>query len=189
MKFKRMFLLGALLCVFVPSAKAFNTAGKFGMGIRFWGTPLITFSTVKLDITNIIGFEPFIGYYQTKTNYEYGDYKITANIYSLTANLNFIRCERSNFFVKFGGGYAATSIFYPTSTGETYASNLQFTILLYGLGIEHFVNDNFAVNVGAVLGLQAGYWSGTDEKGDMIYSSITAFNNLLVDFSLVWYLK
>jgi hypothetical protein len=162
---KKFLLFGTLvLCLNVA---AYDTGGRFGMGIRFWGTPLITFADVKIDVNNAIGFEPSIGFYNI------GDGGSSSFfITSLLMDIKPVRAERANLLFKFGGLFA-----------DSEYSNV-FAIL-FGLGIEHFVNDNFAINAGIL----AGYVNESAE-GYYDYSvNYMSFGTQIADFSLTWYLK
>ncbi len=157
-----------LLSIFVLclNVSAYDTGGRFGMGVRFWGTPLITFADVKVDVSNVIEFEPSIGYY----NIDYGegagyDHLL---ITSLLMNIKPVRAERANLLFKLGGLFSNN--YYTT-----------FAILL-GLGIEHFVNDNFSINAGILSGF-------AHTSSDGYSASLTTVGTQIADFSLVWYLK
>jgi hypothetical protein len=171
----------ALLSMFVLclNVHAYDTAGKFGMGVRFWGTPLITFTNIKYGLNNNIDLEPSFGYYRVGYDYEY--YTASSNLFfvSLLTNIKPIRTKRSNLLIKLGGLYARNSTSY-----DTYSYGTNGLALLFGLGIEHFVNDNFSVNVGAL----SGYWHTSPDDSDASFS-FTGIGNQLVDFSLVWHLE
>jgi hypothetical protein len=187
---KKFVLLSIVMFSF--SVSAYNTAGKFGMGIRFWGSPIITFSDVKYGINNLIEIEPSIGYFATKNDaeYDYSSYNSKDNLFLALLLTNFkpIRTERANLLIKFGGLYAKNSSSYSSSYDDysySYSSTTNNYAVLFGIGIEHFVNDNFSVNVGAI----SGYWWNKPE--DTEYSenfSLTGIGSQLVDFSLVWHL-
>jgi hypothetical protein len=161
---KKFSMLG--IVVFSLSLGAYNTAGKFGMGVRFWGSPIITFSNVQIGVSNYVSLEPSIGFYKISEEYYSSDFFAA----SMLANFKPIRKERSNLLLKLGGLYLG---------GEGYKSYA----VLFGLGIEHFINDNFSVNVGALSGI----WNSSSDYG---YSTtLTTFGSQLVDFSLVWHLE
>ena len=175
----RKYLVLMLLFV-VLSVCAYETAGKFGMGVKFWGSPIITFSNVKYGISDIIGIEPSIGYYNLTREYDTNEYSDDIFFISLICNFKPIRANRSNLIIKLGGIYANTSTSYPASP----VSPTDNYAILFGIGIEHFINDNFSVNVGAL----SGYWKSSFEEEE--YSmTLKSFGSQLVDFSLVWYLK
>jgi len=184
MRLSRFFVLLILLCVVVSNANAFDTAGKFGMGVRFWGTPIITFSNVRFGISNQIGFEPSIGYHTWKNKYD-SDSESSTNLllFSTILNLNTIKAERSNFHIKFGGVYSKMTSKYSFMGSESSSTTTGFAIL-GGFGIEHFVNDNFGINVGTL----SGFWTSSPDDSDASFS-LTSFSSQLVDFSLVWYLR
>jgi len=169
------------------SVNAYNTAGKFGMGVRFWGSPIITFSNIKYGINDLIEIEPSIGYYSTQSDGEYYNSKDNLLFTVILANFKPIRTERSNLLVKIGGLYAKNSHSYTYSYDDPpyeYSSTTHNRALVFGLGIEHFVNDNFSVNVGAL----SGYWHRKPEDSEGSYS-LMGIGSQIVDFSLVWHLK
>ena len=184
----------ALVCIVVSSLglSAYDTAGKFGVGVRFWGSPIITFSNIKYGISNLIEVEPSVGYYTTnrERDYDGGYYNSKENTFFVLLLTNFkpIRTDRANLLIKFGGLYARNSDSYSYSYDGyfyDYSSTTNNYAILFGLGLEHFVNDNFSVNVGAL----SGYWRSKPE--DDVYSesfSLTGIGSQLVDFSLVWHL-
>ena len=175
MRIVQILVIGTFCCTVVSSAGAFDTAGKFGMGLRFWGTPIIAFSSMKIGVTNRLGLEPSVGYYMWKN--EYGDYESSNSmlLLSLTGDMKTIRAGRSNFMVKLGGAFAKT---WNSSSSTTSLA------VLGGVGMEHFVNDNFSVNVGAL----SGFWTSSPDDYDSRFS-LMSLGNQLVDFSLVWYLE
>jgi len=161
---KKLALLGII--VFSLSLGAYDTSGKFGMGVRFWGSPIITFSNVQIGVSNYVSLEPSVGFYKISDDYYSSDFFAA----SLLANFKPIRKARSNLLLKLGG------LFLGGSGSDSYA-------LLFGLGVEHFINDNFSVNVGALSGI----WHSSSDYG---YSTtLTTFGSQLVDFSLVWHLE
>lgn len=183
MRMGRILFVCLIFCTIASNATAFDTRGKFGMGIRLWGTPIITFSNMTVGVSNLVGFEPSMGLY--KWTDKYGSYESsnTMLILSVLANLKPVRAHRSNLVVKIGGLFGEVSSSYSSPWGESSTTYTQLA-LLTGIGIEHFVNDNFSVNVGALSGV----WKSDREDSDTSIS-IVAFGNQLVDFSLVWYLK
>ncbi len=184
MRVFRIIVFAVLLCAIISNASAFDTSGKFGMGIRFWGTPIITFSNMKFGLSDKMGLEPSFGYYSWKDDYGDG-YESSNSIFliSVVGDINAVKAVRSNFMIKLGGAYAKMKSSYsnPYSSGS---SSSRGTAILAGIGIEHFVNDNFAVNVGAL----SGYWTSSPDDSDASFS-FTSISSQLVDFSLVWYLK
>lgn len=199
MRLKCIFAATIVCSAIVAKTHAFDTAGKFGMGIKFWGTPIITFANMKIGLTNAIGLEPSEGYYRWKDEYSYtdpeGEYSYTREnrnsmlIFSLIADIKAIRADRSNFVVKLGGAYARISSSYSyssTYSESTSSSSSTNFAILGGIGIEHFVNQNFSVNVSTL----SSYWisSGEDDYYETDFFFMT-FGNQLVDFSLVWYLR
>lgn len=183
MKVSRVIAVVFFLCVMVTSAIAFDSGGKFGMGIRFWGTPIITFSTIKFGISNQIGLEPSLGYYNWKDKYADTERSNSMMVLSVIFDINAIKAPRSNFMIRLGGVYPRMTSSYSYPGFESSSTTTGFAIL-GGIGIEHFVNDNFAVNVGAL----SGYWTQSPDDSDAS-SSFMSISSQLVDFSLVWYLK
>ncbi len=181
---KKLALLS--IVVFSLNVRAYNTVGKFGMGIRFWGSPIITFSNVKYGINNLIEIEPSVGYYNTQRSSDY--YRSKDNLFFAVLLTNFkpIRTERANLLIKIGGLYAKNSSSYSYESpydDYDYSYTTNNYAVLFGIGIEHFVNDNFSVNVGAL----SGYWRRKPEDSEVNYS-FTGIGSQLVDFSLVWHL-
>jgi len=184
MKIFRIAVLGIFFCILVSNANAFDTAGKFGMGIRCWGIPIITFSNIKFGVSNQFELEPSVGYYKWKNSY--GADSESANstlLFSVIGDINAVKAARSNFQIKLGGLFAKTTSSY-SSTGYESKSTTTGYAIIGGMGIEHFVNDNFAINVGAL----SGFWASSPDDSDASFS-FTTFGSQLVDFSLVWYLK
>lgn len=169
-----------ILFMIALSAEAYDTSGKFGMGIRFWGSPIVTFSSIKYSLNNVYEIEPSIGYY--KWSYDYDAYEYSNDLFfvSLVNNIKVIRASRSNLMLKIGGVYATMTSTY--GDGSSYKTNNY--AFLYGIGIEHFVNDNFSVNVGAL----SGYWKSSSEDTDAS-TTINVLGSQIVDFSLVWYIE
>jgi hypothetical protein len=183
MNMVRMVMVAILLCVLATSAIAYNSAGKFGMGIRFWGTPVITFSTLKFGISEQIGLEPSLGYYTWKDEYMDSERSNSMLLLSAIVDINAIKAPRGNFMLRLGLIYPRLSSSYSSAGYESSSTSTGFAIL-GGIGMEHFVNDNFAVNVGTL----SGYWTQSPDDVDAS-SSFMSISSQLVDFSLVWYLK
>jgi hypothetical protein len=161
----RKFLLLSIFAICL-NVSAYDTGGRFGMGVRFWGTPLITFADVKTDVNNMLGFEPSIGFYNI------GDGGSSSLfITSLLMDLKPVRAERANLLFKFGGLFANSDYV------NTFA-------ILFGLGIEHFVNDNFSINAGILSG-----YVNTSSDGGYYDTNLMTFGTQIADFSLTWYLK
>ena len=181
----RIVALLVFLCILVSNANAFDTAGKFGMGIRCWGIPIITFSNMKFGLSNQFELEPSVGYYKWKNSYAAGSGESTNStlLFSAIGNINTVKAARSNFQIKLGGLYAKTTSSYSSAGFENKSTTTGYAII-GGIGIEHFVNDNFAINVGAL----SGFWTSSPDDSDASFS-FTTFGSQLVDFSLVWYLK
>ncbi len=167
---KKLALLG--IVVFSLSLGAYDTAGKFGMGVRFWGSPIITFSNVQIGVSNSVSLEPSVGFYNIEYDDSYyGSSSSSLFATSFLANFKPIRKERSNLLLKLGGLYIHGS-----NSSNSFA-------ILCGLGVEHFINDNFSVNVGALSGI----WRSSSDYG---YSTtLTSLGSQLVDFSLIWHLE
>jgi opacity protein-like surface antigen len=202
-----------VVCVFLSavfySAEAYDTDGKFGMGIKIWGTPVITFSTMKLSMNSSVDFEPGIGYYQFKSKNTYTEtiysggtqseaeqtYMSTNSILMLSGlfNCKAIKEERANLLVRLGGAYSYLSSKYERESESPYETDSSpdpddawNVSLMAGLGIEHFFTDNFAVNVGILSG-----WSLFSDSEDDYSSQVSILHvgNQIADFSLVFYLK
>lgn len=194
-----------LLHLFTCTAFAYDTKGKFGMGIKIWGTPVITFSSMKIGIDNFLTLEPSLGYYRTTEEHEVTDYTYVNGVYkevtttnkymddflnvTLLADLKPLRYEKSNLCVRAGTSYMYLSShnkYGDRSPG--YYDGAWSLSLLYGLGVEHFFSNWFSVNVGFLsgFGVLDNYDSG-NERDDSIFLNI--LGNQLADFSLIWYLK
>ncbi len=182
MKMSRILVAGVLFCALVTNAGAVKTAGKFGMGVRFWGTPVVALSNMKVGMTDFFGLEPSLGYHTWK--YKHGDSEDTGSAFVLflIGDIKPIQTKRSNLVIKLGGAYASIRISYPTLAGQTTETTTSSAVL-GGIGIEHFVNRRFSVNVGTL----SAFGTLTPEDPDTEYS-LTTLGNQLVDFSLVWYL-
>jgi len=172
-----------VFCLLASNSSAFDTAGKFGMGIRLWGTPIITFSNMTIGVSNLVGLEPSMGFYKWTDKSDSYESSNSMLILSLISNVKAVRADRSNLVIKLGGLFGRITSSYSSPFGESSTSYGNFA-LLGGVGIEHFVNSNFSVNVGAL----SGFWTGSPEDSDASIS-LTTFGNQLVDFSLIWYLK
>ena len=126
MKTPRIFLAGALLCALVSNAHAFDTAGKFGMGFRFLGTPVVAFTNMKIGLVNAFGLEPSAGYYTWKDEYKGPYYSSESTnsmlIFSLMGDINAIKAKRSNLVLKLGAAYASTRSHYSSDGTESTTS-------------------------------------------------------------------
>ena len=165
-----------ILILFVVSLSvlAYDTSGKFGMGIRFWGSPIITFSSIKYSLNNLFEIEPSVGYYKWSYDYDTYEYSNDLLFISLINNIKVLRASRSNLMLKIGGVYAT----FTTSYGDDESYKNDNYAFLYGIGLEHFINANFSVNVGAL----SGFWKSSDEDTD--YSStLNVLGSQIVDFS------
>ena len=122
---KRIALFTALFLLLVNTSFSYDTKGKFGMGIRMWGTPVLRFSTMKLGVNNFLSIEPSVGFDQFKLTDEtevevydpvtglftYKDVTLKERynhyIFSAMFDMKPIRKEKSNFILKAGLGYWA----------------------------------------------------------------------------------
>jgi hypothetical protein len=189
----------------VGSTFGYDTKGKFGMGIKIWGTPIITFSTMKIGVNNFLTLEPSLGYYRATEEREVPDYTYvtcnyteytTTNKYmddflnvSLLGDFKPLRYEKSNLCIRAGTNY--TYISSHNKYGDhspSYYDGTWCMSFLYGLGIEHFFSNYFSVNVGflSAFGIFGNY-NSQDQSDDSFVMNI--LGNQLADFSLVWYLK
>jgi hypothetical protein len=205
MFYKKIMVLSAI-ALFVSQSMAYDTQGKFGMGIKIWGTPVILLSTMKIGLTNTVGIEPSIGYYDigTKTVDDSGfngltgeTMKITEKIHSsfflLSNTFEFkpVRTARSNLIIRAGASWGIVSSSYETDdpasvSGTEPTDNPWIFSMLCGIGIEHFFTDYFAADVG----ITSGFVLMSSKSGSYTTSeSLVHIGNQLADFSLVWYLK
>ena len=183
MRIFRIFIFVFLFCALVTNASAFDTAGKFGMGVRFWGTPIITFSNIKFGVNNQFGLEPSLGYHSWTSSSNGSESTNNIMLFSVVADFNAIKAARSNFLLRFGGIYSKAKSSYSYDGFDSSSTTTGWGVL-WGIGIEHFVNENFAINVGAL----SGYWNSSPDDSDAS-TSLMSFSSQLVDFSLVWYLR
>lgn len=205
MNLKTITLISVFCGILLSSATAYDTKGKFGMGINMQGTPLILFSTLKYGLTNYVGIEPSVGFHQMKISYtsyytEYdpisGDYieevyedKIKYNLLILSSMFDIkpIQKDRSNFLLRLGGGYvrAAISAESEGENGGDYDPSLWMVQAKGGAGIEHFFTDHFSVYAGFLVSWRI---LGSDEFGDETKPSLLSLGNQLADLSFIWYL-
>jgi hypothetical protein len=192
--------LSACIVVFsiVSTAFAYDTQGKFGMGIRMWGTPVILFSSMKIGASNLVGLEPSIGFNRIKTVYETEQYDPFTDEYVLSEEsisyniLNFsgmidlkpVRAEKSNLVVRMGLHYlhGAVSEEY---IDTTYDDNIWKLGFAGGLGIEHFFTDQFSVYAGFLNSVN---FLGTNEESLKSFSFST-LGNQFAELTFVWYLN
>jgi hypothetical protein len=192
--------LSACIVVFsiVSTAFAYDTQGKFGMGIRMWGTPVILFSSMKIGASNLVGLEPSIGFNRIKTVYETEQYDPFTDEYVLSEEsisyniLNFsgmidlkpVRAEKSNLVVRMGLDYlhGAVSEEY---IDTTYDDNIWKLGFAGGLGIEHFFTDQFSVYAGFLNSVN---FLGTNEESLKSFSFST-LGNQFAELTFVWYLN
>ncbi len=66
MSFRKIIISVAALAMLVSSVSAYDTKGKFGMGIKIWGTPVLLFSNMKIGVSNGFSLEPSVGFHQLK---------------------------------------------------------------------------------------------------------------------------
>ena len=178
---------------------AYDTKGKFGMGIRCYGAPIIMFSTMKIGVSNAVSLEPSIGYYRYSSEYSYTDIdylgndvlvteKFTNSLYDMSIMLDMkpLRYEKSNFIVKTGASYVSvTSSYKYDNEGNSHSSGAWAVMVLGGIGVEHFVTHWFSVNAGIL----SGYCMFKDKKAESPRYSIGILSSQLADFALIWYLK
>lgn len=206
MSFKKAAFVCFLTALFTSSF-SYDTQGKFGLGVKIWGSPVITLSTIKLGLTNSIGMEPSIGYYKIGSKtvddsaYDYVNDRIYTRkvketesmfILSNTLELKPIRSEKSNFIIKGGASWGILSSKYEDNDPDYVEpdedpKNPWLISLIGGIGIEHFFTDYFAMNVG----ITSGFVLLTSPSGDheTSYESLTHIGTQLADFALVLYLK
>lgn len=116
MSLKRIVVAVCMVSCAVSTLFAYDTQGKFGMGIRMWGTPVILFSSMKIGASNLLGVEPSIGFDRLKVVYEVEQYdpitggyvtaeeSIAYNVFDFNGILDIkpVRAERSNLVVRAG---------------------------------------------------------------------------------------
>ncbi len=199
---KRVIFILIFSLSLINSSFSYDTKGKFGMGIKMIGTPLILFSNLKIGITNLFGIEPSVGYHQftfrrTDSREEYesnsGNYnmveyenKMKYSIFIISNMFDFKvrRTEKSNFILRPGIGY-----YHAVEKNEDQNDEFddyQWLISIKGgVGIEHFFTNHFSVYAGFtssfnLVGSDDDYWD---------YASLTSVGNQLAELSFVWYLK
>ena len=133
---RRIAVILPLALAGVP-AYAYETAGKFGVGAGFSLIPFLPNASVVWGITNVITLSPSF----TILSISPSDGP-SGNLISIGVDtyLPVIRADRANFNVKLGG-------YFLTSNENLF--NTTTTAANFGFGIEHFVNDNFSVYIGA----------------------------------------
>lgn len=212
MRYRKTLLL-ALCCSLLHTANlhAYDTQGKFGMGIRMTGTPVILFSNMKIGLTNFLTLEPSIGFSQFKlarTDTVFGSMgtveqtfkledKYNAFIGSAVADLKPLRFERSNLVIKVGGTYwraSALDEYVNTAYGPTgdpqhskdsYDDAIWALLGKAGMGVEHFFTDHMSVYAGFVSAIAL---FGSDEQY-YDYVSAKSIGNQFAELSFIWYLK
>ncbi len=196
-KIKHLFALALVFCFFSQS-HAYDTKGKFGMGIRMYGTPLILFSTMKINVANSLGLEPSVGFSQLKIKdtYETSDGKdvsltnkynviIASNVFDIKP----IRREKSNFVLRVGAAFWRAKSYwedYDEFDEEILKDKdiLWNLDILGGFGIEHFFTDHFCVYAGFLNGW--GIFGSNSQAID--YMSATHVGNQFAELSFIWYL-
>lgn len=180
------------------SVSAYDTKGKFGMGIKIWGTPVLLFSNMKIGVSNGFGLEPSVGFHQLKLkqtisnydeyDYDYSDTEIETkyNVFMVSNIFDFkvIRKERSNFLLRAGAGYWRAMLKEEDEDYEFKDSfwNLQIKA---GFGIEHFFTDHFGVYAGFLNAW--GIFGSKDSNYDNV--SILSLGNQFAELSFNWYLQ
>ncbi len=172
---RRLVFAIALLLLSVP-VYAYETSGKFGIGAGFSLIPFLPNANMKYWITNIIGVSPSFTIFTATYSDPYGS--TTGNLYSLGLDtyIPIIRAERANFNIKVGG-------YYLTSNENLF--NTKVTALNFGFGIEHFVNDNFSLYIGA----RSMYILTKPSTNDNSSTTIIGLTSQFLDFSITNYLK
>lgn len=197
MKKRDIIKWGVVTIFLTNSAYGVNLKGKFGMGPRWWGLPFISLATTRYGLTSKISIEPSLGYYRWITEYESKyHYEDTTYSYSDTLRLSLVLVAgltnytlrgnpKSNVYVRVGGIVG-------TGTWECLRYKITNKIfgwgLVIGYGLEHFVSNHFAINVGVLSCL----WVIKDEYIAEAFafkakSSGLMFGNQLLDFTLMWY--
>ncbi len=212
MSLKRILPAVIIAGAIFQSASAYDTQGKFGMGINLMGTPVILFSNLKFGITNTFGIEPSVGFHQLKLTLEtyddsyddsyddpYDEYsgsseyyepvepeqkiKFNALILSNMFDFRVIRRERSNFLIRVGGGYTR---FWMAEDVEEGSEDLSMwgVSAKAGMGIEHFFTDHFSVYAGFTAS-----WNMFESDSFTISPMLTSIGNQIAELSFAWYLQ
>lgn len=177
MSYKKSIYAVAFLFIFSISASAYDTQGRFGMGISMCGTPVILYSTMNYGITNSIGISPSVGFHQFSVSHSYttsmynndigtsAKTKITSKqkyrllLASAMLDLKPMRRERSNFLLRVGPSFwRATAIFEDDDPSidemnedeYNYDESIWNLSVKAGCGIEHFFTDHFSVYAGFI---------------------------------------
>lgn len=197
------------------SVSAYDTGGKFGMGIRMTGTPVILFSNMKIGLNNFLTLEPSVGFNQIKLKwkdsvavYDHVKEELDTTIFDLTDRYNMfiaslvadmkpLRFEKSNFVIKAGGMYWRGALHdeyvdrdYGSSerrkpTKEDETDAIWAMSVKGGLGIEHFFTDHMSVYAGFL----SSFSLFGSEESYYDYVSATSVGNQFAELSFVWYLK
>ncbi|HEX3020398.1 MAG TPA: hypothetical protein VHP36_08840 [Chitinispirillaceae bacterium] len=202
--FIRKVLLSVITLIAVfSSVSAYDTKGKFGMGIRIWGTPILLFSDMKIGLSNVVGLEPSVGFHQLKLkqsvdeivddemDYIETEIETKYNVFMISNMFEFkiIRKERSNFLLKTGVGFWRATLNEEYEYEDDYDDDISDSFwnlqVKAGFGIEHFFTDHFGVYAGF---LNAWGIFGSDNS---IYDSVTmlSLGNQFAELSFNWYLK
>lgn len=199
---KFLFIVFSVTAVF-SSVSAYDTQGKFGMGVRVWGTPLLLFSNMKIGLTNYLGIEPSAGFHQLKLSYTptteevwdpvLNDYivpeskeevKYNVLMFSNIFDIKPILREKSNFVIRLGAGYyraKASEEF----DGSDFEESLWNFSIKWGFGVEHFFNDHFSVYSGFLNAW--GLFGSSNADGDP--AKILSLGNQFAELSFVWYMQ
>jgi hypothetical protein len=192
--FKNVIVLGLLVSLAVTdSTYAVNLKGKFGMGPRWWGFPFFSLATTRYGISQKFSIEPTLGYYNWSTTDTY-DEETRTDGYSLLmlgglGNICLSENVAGNVYFRLGGLLARGSSSY-SYEGSDYSSSQSMNGwgILFGYGLEHFVNEHFSINVGIL----SCFWVYSDAYLDGAFKSNNStngllFGNQLLDFTLIWY--
>jgi hypothetical protein len=200
---RRIALVTAVSLLFINTSFSYDTKGKFGMGIKMVGTPLVLFSNMKIGITNLFGLEPSIGFHQftmrrtdsiavydpitgVYIGMEEYENSMKYNIFIVSNMFDFkvIRTEKSNFIIRPGVGYYLAKEKFEDYDNDF--SEYQWLLSVKGgVGIEHFFTDYFSVYAGFMCSYNL--ISSSEDYWD--YAALTSVGNQFAELSFVWYLK
>jgi hypothetical protein len=187
-------MLGMLLLVpiLVDSAYSVDLKGKFGIGPRWWGAPLVALGTTRYGLTSKFSVEPFAGYYKWTDEHEYSSGSTRKDKYSMLlfaalGNYSVASNAKGNVYIR-AGGILATGKNSSEGPYDSSSGTISSKGVLVGYGLEHFVSNHFAINVGML----SGFWIYEDDcvsNGRSYGDSFTGLllGNQLFDFTLMWY--
>jgi hypothetical protein len=194
--FKKLIFSATTLFMLFSSVSAYDTKGKFGMGIKIWGTPVILFSNMKIGVSNGFGLEPSVGFHQLKLKqtiidydpygYEETEIETKFNVFMVSNIFDFkiIRKDRSNFLLRAGAGYAR-AMTKEEDDYEDYKTSLWSLQIKAGFGVEHFFTDHFGVYAGFLNAW--GVFGSKDSNYDNV--SGLSLGNQFAELSFNWYLQ